>query len=329
MCWPTWREAMQDALYGMPDGFFRRERPADHFRTSVHASTQFAAAIVRLAREADLVRVVDIGAGSGELLAQIDALTAGLELTGVEVAPRPAELPVHISWRGELPATLEHALVVANEWLDNVPLDIAEVGDDGAPRIVHVSPSTGEETAGSPVSGGDAAWLEAWWPVTAAEPGDRAEIGRTRDAAWAEVTGRARESLCVAVDYFHVRHDRPPYGTLNAYRHGHDVALVPDGSRDITAHVALDSVAAAGEAAGATSTVLTTQRTMLQALGVRASVPPHSLATTDPAAYVQALGQASEAAELLAKPSLGGFGWLIQSFGRDLPDSVRSASPRL
>src|SRR5919106_72572 len=32
MAWPTWRVAMEQALYG-PDGFFRRERPADHFRT--------------------------------------------------------------------------------------------------------------------------------------------------------------------------------------------------------------------------------------------------------------------------------------------------------
>lgn len=326
MRWPTWREAMHDALYGAPDGFFRRERPADHFRTSVHTGDQFAQALVRLAREANLARVVDIGAGSGELLRQIDALTTGLELTGVELAPRPAGLPVHISWRSEPPATLEQTLVVANEWLDNVPLDVAEVADDGAPRLVHVSPLTGEETTGSPVSGGDAAWLEAWWPVTVAEPGERAEIGHTRDAAWADITSRAEESLCVAVDYFHVRDDRPPYGTLSAYRDGREVPLVPDGSRDITAHVALDSVAAAGEATGAASTVLTTQRTILRTLGITSQIPPRSLATTDPAAYVAALSQTSEAAELLAKSGLGGFGWLVQSFDRELPPCVRSCA---
>lgn len=328
MDWPTWREAMHDALYGEPGGFFRRERAADHFRTSIHASSQFAEALIRLAREAGVTRVIDIGAGSGELLRQIDARTTGLELTGVEVASRPDELPAHISWRQDLPAVLEDALVVANEWLDNVPLDVAQADADGRPRVVHVSPSTGEEATGSQLGIDDTAWLDAWWPVTGSEPGERVEIGRTRDAAWADVTRRARKSVCVAVDYYHVRDDRPPFGTLSAYQHGRDVPIVPDGSRDITAHVALDSVAAAGERAGATATVLASQRVVLQALGVRASLPPRSLATTDPEAYVAALSQASEAAELLSRTTLGGFGWLVQSVGRGLPHSL-SALPRL
>ncbi|HEX5994743.1 MAG TPA: hypothetical protein VFY84_06340, partial [Jiangellales bacterium] len=67
MAWPTWRQAMEHALYG-PDGFFRRERPSDHFRTSVHASELFAAAIGRLAEQCDVRTVVDVGSGSGELL---------------------------------------------------------------------------------------------------------------------------------------------------------------------------------------------------------------------------------------------------------------------
>ena len=48
---------------------------------------------------------------------------------------------------------------------------------------------------------------------------------------------------------------------------------VPDGSRDITAHVALDACAAAGEAAGAGETVLTTQRAALRELGLDARRP--------------------------------------------------------
>jgi len=36
--WLSWRQAMQAALYG-PAGFYARgERPAWHFRTSVHVS---------------------------------------------------------------------------------------------------------------------------------------------------------------------------------------------------------------------------------------------------------------------------------------------------
>jgi SAM-dependent MidA family methyltransferase len=94
---------------------------------------------------------------------------------------------------------------------------------------------------------------------------------------------------------------------------------VPDGSCDLTSHVALDASAAAGRDAGATTTVLTTQRTALHALGVRRSVPDHGLATSDPAAYLQGLSAAGEAAELTDPAGLGGFGWLIQTVGVELP----------
>lgn len=69
--WRGWREAAQAALYG-DEGFYRRpEGPAGHFRTSVHASPLFAAAVARLlagiARELDTgtIALVDVGAGRG------------------------------------------------------------------------------------------------------------------------------------------------------------------------------------------------------------------------------------------------------------------------
>ena len=67
---PVWKNAWDAALYG-PGGFFRRESPSAHFRTSVHASPLFAAALVELVRRAGLDTVVDVGAGRGELLAEM------------------------------------------------------------------------------------------------------------------------------------------------------------------------------------------------------------------------------------------------------------------
>ena len=56
----------------------RGERPAAHFRTSVHASARYAAAMLALLRHADAalghparLDLVDIGAGQGELLSQV------------------------------------------------------------------------------------------------------------------------------------------------------------------------------------------------------------------------------------------------------------------
>jgi SAM-dependent MidA family methyltransferase len=324
--WPTWREAMQQALYGA-DGFFRRERPGDHFRTSVHASDQFAGAFVRLAGRCGARIVVDIGAGRAELLLAIARYAPELDLVGVEVAGRPTGLPGSVRWTQQLPTDLTEVLVIANEWLDNVPVDVAEVDADGVPRLVHVDPATGREALGAAVTGPDAEWLDRWWPLSGTGPGTRAEIGRSRDAAWATVVGSVRRGVLAAADYCHLRSARPPAGTLSAYRDGRTVPAVPDGSRDITAHVALDACAAAGEGAGATATVLTSQRHALRMLGVDAALPPRELATADPLAYVAALARAGEAAELLDAAGLGGFGWLVQAVDADVPAELTGSPP--
>ncbi|MFD5198725.1 SAM-dependent methyltransferase [Streptomyces sp. NPDC058375] len=328
--WRGWREAAEAALYG-DEGFYRSplrspEGPAGHFRTSVHASPLFATAVARLltgiARELDTgtVALVDVGAGRGELLTGVlAALPQGLEVIpyAVEVAARPPGLDPRIEWCAELPAGIT-GLLFANEWLDNVPVEVAQADADGVPRYVQVRTSDGAERLGTPVSGADAAWLERWWPLSG--PGERAEIGRPRDAAWARAAGSLAAGLAVAVDYAHVRGARPPFGTLTGFRGGREVRPVPDGSCDLTAHVALDACAAAVSSAVAqASTELTDQRAALRRLGVGGDRPPLGLAATDPAGYVTALAAAGEAAELTARGGLGDFGWLLHRVGLPEP----------
>ncbi|MBC6458853.1 SAM-dependent methyltransferase [Actinomadura sp. HBU206391] len=326
---------MQGALYG-EEGFYRRgERPTAHFRTSVHASTRFAGALARLLTEIDAslghpprVDLVDVGAGCGRLPLQImAAVTPGLAArivpTAVEVAPRPDELPAGVAWRAEPPAEIT-GMVVANEWLDNVPLDVVELTPRG-PRVMLVDPATGAERPGQRPADDDREWLDRWWPLR--EPGDRAEVGLPRCLAWGSVVGRMRRGVAVAVDYAHSRGSRPATGTLTGYRDGHVVPPVPDGSCDITAHVALDACAAHGVKAGADATLLTTQRSALRALGVTGAKPPIELAHQDPQAYVAALCAAGEEAELIDPLGLGGFGWLAQAVGTALPESLTGAHP--
>ncbi|MEU7063743.1 SAM-dependent methyltransferase [Streptomyces sp. NPDC046161] len=305
-----WRTAMEAALYG-PGGFYvdpRGPGPAGHFRTSVHASPLYAGAVARLLLAVDealgrpeRLDLVDVGAGRGELLtgvlAALPAEAAGrVRPYAVERAGRPEGLDPRIRWVAQPPAGTA-GLLFANEWLDNVPLEVAEDG-----RYVLVAPD-GTEGPGGPLDSGDRAWLERWWPG-----GGRAEIGRPRDEAWAAAVATLDRGLAVAVDYAHTRGARPPYGTLTGFRGGREVPPVPDGSCDITAHVALDACAGPGAA-------LLTQREALAALGVSGARPPLTLASTDPAGYVRALASAGEAAELTARGGLGDFGWLVQPVG--------------
>jgi SAM-dependent MidA family methyltransferase len=259
-----------------------------------------------LGRPDDLV-FVDMGAGRGELLtAVLNALPEGparrIRPYAVEKAARPDGLDPRITWTDEIPSGVR-GLLFANEWLDNVPVDVAETDRQGVPRHVLVRPRDGAERLGDPVGGEDAAWLERWWPI-AGTPGARAEIGHPRDAAWAGAVGSLEAGVAVAVDYGHTRATRPPWGTLTGFRAGREVRPVPDGSCDITAHVAMDACAAV--AGGG----LTLQREALRGLGLDGRRPPLAMATTDPAAYVRRLSAAGAAAELTDPDGLGAFVWL-------------------
>lgn len=292
-----WRDAWQQALYG-DDGFFRHHSPVDHFRTSVNSSGLFAEAVWRLVQAEGIDNVVDMGAGRGELLHHLHRLSGGtIGLTGVEIADRPQGLPPAIGWAAGLPDRID-GLLIANEWLDDIPCDVAEVDEAGRTRFVLVDPSNGRETLGEECTD---PWLEQWWPM--AEPGDRAEIGTPRDEAWSDAVSRV-SGIALAIDYGHTRADRPVLGSLRSYREGVETEVVPDGRRDVTAHVAVDSAAAAARS------TLSRQSQSLRDLGVSGERPPIALARTDPQAYVRALADASASAELTARGGWGDFWWI-------------------
>ncbi|WP_307813548.1 SAM-dependent methyltransferase [Streptomyces sp. N35] len=326
----TWRDAAEEALYG-PGGFYlRTEGPAGHFRTSVHASPLYARAVAALLTRVDralghpaTLDFVDVGAGRGELTSGVldalePAVAARTRAYAVERAGRPAGLDGRIEWVAGIPDRV-NGLLFANEWLDNVPVDVVEVDGNGTARLVLVQEKDGTETLGEPLPPGpDSDWLARWWPLTA-EPGSRAEIGRPRDEAWARAVDAVRGGLAVAVDYAHHQGRRPPFGTLTGFRDGRECRPVPDGSCDITAHVALDACAVGGEA------VLLTQREALQTLGIRSARPPLALAPCrpppPPPAPAPPLPRPGEPAELTARGGLGDFGWLLQPVGVE-PDAL-------
>lgn len=294
MTWLTWRDAMEHSLYGA-DGFFVRQSPAAHFRTSV-ALAGFADAVRRLADRVDAALgfpdpfdVVDVGAADGALLRGLGEVPTRWRLTGVER---------NGLFTAEIPCVT--GLLVANEWLDNVPLDVLVDG-----RLVEVNTS-GHERPGPKAHARDVAWAARWWP------GDgRVEVGRSRDEAWSAAVARVDRGLAVAIDYGHLVAERRM--TLTGYRDGRQVPPLPDGSCDLTAHVALDSCAAA------TGARLLTQRAALRSLELSAPRPARELAD-DPVAYLAALRDAGQAGALLDPDGLGGFTWLVQPVG--IPDPL-------
>lgn len=335
MPWQSWDRAWQRALYAR-DGFYRRpEGPGGHFATSAQglgsAGTalggwMLAEALLTLARRHGLTRVVEIGAGRGELLTSLEGVAAQaresadgsegpvLHLLGLDVVARPQGLLERVDWLrspggARLPqglTGLDDALVVAHEWLDVVPCVLAMRDSPERPwRRLEIDTETGETRSGARIGPAGVAWLTEH----AAPDATRAELGLARDAAYADLVSRVDSGLVVAVDYGHTDTNRPPGWTLAGFRDGHEVDPVPDGSCDLTAHVAVDTLGA---------DVVTTQREALaDLLGERAAVlPSASLAATDAVGYLEALAGANAAATLTAPGGLGDFWWAMTGRGR-------------
>lgn len=323
MSWVAWRDAWDQALYAAGRGFYvTRGGPAAHFTTAAHgpSGAVLAEALLRLwerHRPGTLPSlVVDVGAGRGELATQLASSleppsvgVGGPRVLAVDVVERPEELDERVEWLrspggARLPdrlTDLAEALVVAHEWLDVVPCTIAEVRSDGVLVEVLVDPATGAERLGPPLSDEDLEWADLHWPDR--EPGDRVEIGATRDAAWADLVSRVGSGLLVAVDYGHSSSERPSGGTLAAYQEGRQRHPVPDGTCDLTAHVAMDSLDA---------DEVTLQRPLLRSLGVTGALPDHALAQRDPLGYLRALERASAEARLVDPAGFGGFWWAVR-----------------
>lgn len=297
-------DAWQEGLYG-PAGFYRGTAgPAGHFATSAHGipgvAELYAESLLTLVARLGVTRLIDFGAGRGELLTLLHSRSPELQLTGVDVVDRPTQLPANIEWvvspgGGDLPSLDgAGALVVANEWLDVVPCTVAE-WDGTAWRVVRDDGSLAGD-----LSPEERDWQRRWWPADEPTPGDRVEIGLTRDRAFAAL--RERADAVLAIDYGHLKNDRPAEGTLIGYRGGAATAPEFDGSTDITAHVAMDSLGA---------DELFTQREAFSSLGIRAGAPSLDLASTDPAGYLAALSRRTAWAAARDPAGLGGFWWAL------------------
>jgi hypothetical protein len=313
----SWFDAWLAAASG-PRGFWPASAPAAHFRTASMVGPELAAALLTLLdRRPDITRVVEVAAGDGALLRALHERRPDVALAGTDLRPRPPRLPAPVAWAqdvwdvraarwttGGLERLLTEGggpvLVLAAEWLDDLPCRLA-ARTDGAWRELD-----GGLAPAGPLGTAEQGWLGMWWP-----DGDRAEVGSSRDTAWASlvrslvpVGGQA-----LMVDYGHERGARPPEGTLAAYRAGRLVPPLALPDRNLTAHVAVDAVAAAGERAGARTVFRCRQAQALADL-----LPP-------PVPAADALGElaaTSRRAALTSPRTWGSHWWLLQEVPRAL-----------
>ncbi len=309
----SWFDTWLECAYGT-DGFWRRSWPDEHFRTAATTTRLLAEALAAVADRLSVADVVDVGAGRGELIGALAGLRPRLRLSGIDLRARPASLPAEVGWAedlwdvryarwttGQAEALLagdDPALVVAAEWLDDLPCPIVHHEADGWHEIV--VDEGGTERPGPRLASAELDWADRWWPA-----GRRAEVGLPRDRAWAALAAavRRRGGGLVLIDYGHDLDSRPTDGSFIAYRDGRSVPRIPSSELNLTAHVCIDAVRATGETVGL--------RTVLDSRQDRAlaRLLPSEHHEVDP---LQDLARRSERAALGSTYGWGTHRWLIQ-----------------
>ena len=338
-------EFMAAALYDPDGGFFStgplRSAEDGDFLTSPEVSPLFGASLARFVaaeweRLGDVAgfAVVDVGAGSGSLLAPLlDGLDPPSPAWAVEASPAAraalAEVvgePRVVDSIGGLPGPIT-GVIVANELLDNLPTAIAvRVGDGWEERWVGASDDVLELVA-RPARSSVAAWCEAY-------------AGRVPNGGLVEVQlaatqwiGTALSALAagalVVIDYGGTAEElesRRTQGTLRTYRAHHlgpDPLLEP-GETDITSDVNFTALRAAAEDAGA-QVELQRQDDFLAGLGLRDELRAlrhrelELARGEDTMERLQVRSRRTEAETLLHPRGLGDFRVLVARVSREPP----------
>lgn len=314
------------ALYDPDGGFYtttgRAGRRGD-FLTSAEVGPLFGATLARgldrwwleLGRPAPFV-VVEHGAGPGTLaravLAAADRCAGALRYVAVEVSPpQRAQHPAGVETSGEPPPGPITGVVLANELVDNLPVDLARrtaagwveitVGLDAVGRLVEVDATLPAD---------DVALLERLAP--AARPGAEVPLHRAARRWLADRLAELRAGRLVLIDYTATTAElarRARTEWLRTYRgHERGGAMLDDlGHQDITCEVALDQLAEVAEPA-----TVADQATYLRQLGIDELVAEGRRRWAERSAVgdlvaLAARSRVREAEALLDPAGLGGF----------------------
>jgi len=351
---------------GHPEGGYytgaaTRPTRAGDFLTAAELHPIFGAALARQVAEAwerlgqpSPFTLVEYGAGAGTLAL---AILAGLRDDGSPLADALAHAPVELNRHrmaelraraaavglpivdaAGLDAAPTAGVVLANEFLDALPVHIVEVRE-GRPREVHVGigcDGAFEDVFGELSDDALATRLEALGAAgIALAEGQRLEI-RPAVEGWAREAGRRLAAgLVLVLDYGAPAADlygpRRPAGTLMTYR-GHVAESDPGapyldiGERDITAHVDTTVLGAALAAAGLDLLGETSQAELLVGCGLEELVQQRQSAL---ATASEALELRSAVMRLLDPRHLGGFRAVLAGRGVAAEPPLRGLAYRM
>ncbi len=282
----AFEEFQRLCLYDPDGGFFAtgplRSTKSGDFLTSPEVSPWFGRMLGRYVAQVDerLGRpgdIVEVGAGSGSLLASLMDELGERPLWAVEVAPAAQialrELGDHVQVvesMHDLPNAIA-GTILANELLDNLP--VALVRCEGGSFYEQWVEYDGEslELVPTPMRPAVAEWVDMYaGPVI---DGGLVEV-QLQAATWTrEVLAKLEHGALVVIDYGGTTEELEPRrsaGTLRTYRAHHlgpDPLLEP-GATDITVDVNFTALADVAAAAGAEVDVVR-QDDFLERLGLR------------------------------------------------------------
>jgi|LakMenEpi03Aug12_release.lakeMendotaPanAssembly.Ray.scaffolds.fasta_scaffold111861_2 SAM-dependent MidA family methyltransferase len=239
--------------------FYLHHRPSAHFRTSSRSSSRIAQALATIVLEQwerlrgpDNFTVTDVGADDGHLLDAIRAyvpaeLRAAMRWRAVDLIAGACEVEWVVADVSTCDLPPAPGVLFAQELLDDIPCTIVENDEEGRPWVVGID-ADGVLTPLAPLdSRPDLKWLDTWWPDTT--PFAMREVGRNRDEVWRRMRASVTAGAAIAIDYGHMREERLcgrwAGGTVRGFRAGRVVRPIPNGRCNITAHVAMDSLAPA------------------------------------------------------------------------------------
>lgn len=347
----SFADYMRIALYSDPDGYYRRNVPGPgaDYRTSPTVSPAFGRLVARQLEQMweslgrpDELRVVEVGAGGGDLAGSVLELAAApfsraINWCFVEPLASVQKLQAETlsSFSGLAPlrwvAKLDQldpadGVVLANEVVDNMPFHLLEMGSEGAVNEIFVGVEAGRlDEVRRPLKDGPLS-ERCLAAAQHLEPGDRFEVCVEAEA-WCRLACASLErGYLLCVDYGCTEPEiwlRHPAGTLLCYRAG-ALGLDPfefPGDSDITAHVNFSALSRAAFDAGMKVLPLQSQREWLRSIGLtdieRKLRQDQRLAEQrgDHALALALLGQRSRVAALGYSGGLGSLSVFVASKG--------------